>query len=432
VRFEQALAELDGRQPDRMVPDLDRIRALAELLGEPQLTYPTVHVTGTNGKTTTGRVLTSLACAQGLSTGTYTSPHLESVTERIAVCSEAISEEEFGDAYEHLLPYLLTVDAQGEQVTYFETLTALAYLYFADKPVQAAVFEVGMGGRWDATNLVAGDVAVITPIALDHRELGSTVEEIAAEKADIIKPGKVAVVRDQLPSVREIVERRAIEVDASLLMEDRDFRLADRKLALGGQAIRVEGMRDSYDDLFIPLFGEHAARNAAAAVAAMEAFVDRPLPPRTVREGLRHAVSPGRLEILSRRPLVVVDGAHNPAGAEALAPAFREAFTWRRLFVVLAVSSDKDLRGIARALAPFDGEFVVTRYAGGRAADPEVLAAALREQGAEVTISPSVPEALELAHAAADEDDAILATGSLYTVADARRALLAPNGETTR
>jgi dihydrofolate synthase/folylpolyglutamate synthase len=425
VRFEEALAELDGRQPERMVPDLERITALAKLLGDPQLTSPTIHVTGTNGKTTTSRLITAIACAHGLSTGLYTSPHLESVTERISVCGDPISEEDFAETYDHLLPYLLTVDKESDQqVTYFETLTALGFLYFADRPAQAAVFEVGMGGRWDATNLVAGDVAVITPISLDHRELGDTVEEVATEKADIIKPGKVAVVREQLPSVQAIVEKRASDVEASLLLEGRDFSLADRRLALGGQAIRVESMRDAYDDLFIPLFGEHAARNAAAAVAAMEAFLDRPLNPDRVRDGLRTAVSPGRLEVLSRRPLLVLDGAHNPAGAQALASSFPEAFTARRLYVIVAVSADKDVAGIARALRPLDGAFIATRYEGARAADPEVLAAALRDAGTDATVAASLPEAIEDARANADENDAILVTGSLYTVAEARRSLL--------
>ena len=425
MRFEEALAELDGRQPERMVPDLERITALAKLLGDPQLTSPTIHVTGTNGKTTTSRLITAIACAHGLSTGLYTSPHLESVTERISVCGDPISEGDFAETYDHLLPYLLTVDKESdEQVTYFETLTALGFLYFADRPVQAGVFEVGMGGRWDATNLVAGDVAVITPISLDHRELGDTVEEIATEKADIIKPGKVAVVREQLPSVQAIVEKRAEDVEASLLLEGRDFSLADRKLALGGQAIRVESMRDAYDDLFIPLFGEHAARNAAAALAAMEAFLDRPLNPDRVRDGLRTAVSPGRLEVLSRRPLLVLDGAHNPAGAQALASSFPEAFTARRLYVIVGVSADKDVAGIARALRPLDGAFIATRYEGARAADPEVLAAALRDAGADATVATSLLEAIEDARANADESDAILVTGSLYTVAEARRSLL--------
>ena len=425
MRFEEALAELDGRQPERMVPDLERITALAKLLGDPQLTSPTIHVTGTNGKTTTSRLITAIACAHGLSTGLYTSPHLESVTERISVCGDPISEGDFAETYDHLLPYLLTVDKESdEQVTYFETLTALGFLYFADRPVQAGVFEVGMGGRWDATNLVAGDVAVITPISLDHRELGDTVEEIATEKADIIKPGKVAVVREQLPSVQAIVEKRAEDVEASLLLEGRDFSLADRKLALGGQAIRVESMRDAYDDLFIPLFGEHAARNAAAALAAMEAFLDRPLNPDRVRDGLRTAVSPGRLEVLSRRPLLVLDGAHNPAGAQALASSFPEAFTARRLYVIVGVSADKDVAGIARALRPLDGAFIATRYEGARAADPEVLAAALRDAGADATVATSLLEAIEDARANADESDAILVTVSLYTVAEARRSLL--------
>ena len=216
MNFRQALAELDGRQPERMVPDLSRITALADLLDHPERTYPTIHVTGTNGKTTTARLATSIACAHGLSTGTYTSPHLLSVVERLALCGDPIDEQEFADEYERLLPVLREVDGAGERVTYFETLTALAYLWFADKPVSPGVFEVGMGGVWDATNLVAGDVAVICPIALDHPELGSTVAEVAREKAGIVKEGKVAVCREQPEEALDVIARRCAEAGATL------------------------------------------------------------------------------------------------------------------------------------------------------------------------------------------------------------------------
>ena len=427
MKFAEALAELEGRQPERMIPDLSRISALADLLDHPEHTYPTIHITGTNGKTTTSHLISSLACAHGLRAGTYTSPHLASVTERLSVCAEAIGEDEFAEEYGHLLPYLLTVDAESdEQVTYFETLTALAYLWFADKPVSVGVFEVGMGGRGDATNLVGGDVAVLCPIALDHPELGSTVGEVASEKADVIKAGKVAIVREQSEEAMQVIEARAASVGANLLLEGRDFELIDRKQALGGQAIRIRGMRDSYSDMFVPFFGEYAARNAAASVAALEAFLDRPLEATAVRSGLREARSPGRLEIVHRHPLVVLDGAHNPAGAEALAAALPEAFVWKRLILVVAMSANKSLGGIVAALAPLADEVIATRNSSERSAEAMAAADAFRAIGKEAAVSPDVTSAISAALHAAEEDDASVITGSLYTVADARRVLEDP------
>jgi dihydrofolate synthase/folylpolyglutamate synthase len=424
VRFQEALAELESRQPQRMVPDLSRITALAELLDDPELAYPTIHVTGTNGKTTTARIATALACAHGLTTGLYTSPHLLSVTERLQVCGRPIGEREFGEEYEHLLPYLQTIDARGERVTYFETLTALAYLWFADKPVALGVFEVGMGGAWDATNLVAGDVAVLCPIALDHPELGSTVEQVATEKAGIIKPGKTVVCREQAGEAMRVIEDRAEEYEAALLLEGRAFELASRAPAVGGQQVSVRTPNATYDDLFLPLFGEHAARNAAAAVTAVEALFGRELSPDSVRAALASASSPGRLEVVSRQPLLVLDGAHNPAGAAALAAALREAFAWERLLVVLAISANKDVDGIVRELAPLADRVYATRNQSERSSDADRTEAAVAALGVDVRRASSVAEAVEAARADAGEADLILVTGSLYTVADARRALL--------
>ena len=423
MRFADAVADLEARQPQRMVPDLDRITALATLLGDPQLTYPTIHVTGTNGKTTTARLIAAIACGSGLRAGLYTSPHLLSVTERLQLCQEPISEAEFADEYEHLIPYVGAVDARGERVTYFEVLTALAYLWFADKPVGVGVFEVGMGGAWDATNLVAGDVAIIGEIGLDHPELGSTVAEVATEKAGIIKRGKPVVCREQTAEALAVVEARCDDVGATLLLEDRDYEVVDRRRAVGGQLLSVRGIAATYEDLFLPLFGEHAARNAGAAVVAFEAFVGRALDEALVRDALGEATSPGRLEIVERRPMLVLDGAHNPPGAEALAVALREEFTWARLHLVVAVSSDKDLGGIVRSLAPVVDRAYAARYAGERSATVEVVAAGFAERGVATEQFPSVAEALAAARARADEDDLILVTGSLYTVADARREL---------
>src|ERR671936_2945767 len=425
MRFAEALAELDARQPEHLPePSLDRIRQIASLLDDPQLRYPTIHVTGTNGKTTTARVAAAIACTHGLPTGLYISPHLLSVTERIQLCGDPIAEGEFGEEYGHLLPFLRTVDPLGEvRVTYFEALTALAYLWFADKPVSLGVFEVGMGGAWDATNLVAGDVAVLCPIALDHPELGSTVEQVATEKAGIIKPSKTVVCREQPDEAMRVIRARSDEYEAELLVEGEAFDALDRRPAVGGQQLRVRTPRATYDELFLPLFGEHSARNAAAAVTAVEALLGRELSHDAVRAALASASSPGRLEIVSRQPLVVLDGAHNPAGAAALATALREAFTWDRLHLVLAISENKDVDGIVRELVPLADQVYATRNASERSSDAERTRAAAEALGAVVVSSPSVDAAIGAAKADASEGDVIVVTGSLYTVADARRAL---------
>lgn len=426
MRFAEALAELDGRQPEHMPePDLTRITELAKLLGDPQLTYPTIHVTGTNGKTTTARLAAALACELGFATGLYTSPHLRSVTERFLLCGEEIAEEEFAAEYEHLLPFLRVVDERVGRVTYFEALTALAFLWFADKPVALGVFEVGMGGRWDATNVIASDVAVICPIGMDHvAELGPTLEDIAREKAGIIKPGKVAVVREQAPGALRVLEARCAEVGARMVLEDRDFGLAERSAAVGGQLLTIAGHRGRYEDVLLPIFGPYAARNAAAAVVALEELLERPLGEEMVRRALAAARSPGRLEVVSRRPLVVLDGAHNPAAAEALAAALPEAFTWERLHLVIGVFSNKDLGGIAERLAPLADRAYACRTESVRARPAEEVAAAFTARGVAAQSFPNVAEALRAARDAADETDLILVTGSLYTVADARRALV--------
>jgi len=406
-----------------MVPNLARITALAELLDDPQLTYPTIHVTGTNGKTTTARLIADLACAHGLTAGLYTSPHLHSVTERISACGEPISEEAFAQEYERLLPYFLLVDAKGERVTYFEALTALAFVWFSDRPVSLAVFEVGMGGAWDATNLVAGDVAVICPISVDHPELGSTVEQIAAEKAGIVKPGKVVVCREQPPEAFRVIQDRSEAFEARLRYEGRDFAVEDRQGSVGGQLITVRGLFDRYEEVPLGLFGEHAARNAAAAIVAVESFLEKGLSPDAVRSALSAASSPGRLEVVAHRPAIVLDGAHNPAGAEALASALAEAFTWNRLHLVIAVSANKDVDGILAALAPVADRSYAARNTSARSGDAARVAQALARAGVPVETFGSVAEALRAARDSAGADDLILVTGSLYTVADARRAL---------
>jgi dihydrofolate synthase/folylpolyglutamate synthase len=421
VGFQEALADLDARQPTRMVPDLDRIGALADLLDHPERTYPSIHVTGTNGKTTTARLIGRILCGHGLAAGVYTSPHLSSVTERLALCEEAISEEEFAEAYGHLQPYLQEVDRLGQRVTYVETLTALAYLWFADKPVDAGVFEVGMGGRWDATNLVRSEVAVICSIDLDHPELGSTVEEVAREKAAIIKEGSTVVVQDTGPAELAAVEARAKEVDAPVLLLGGEFHVRPRTVAVGGQQISVSTPRGQYKELFLPFHGAHQAENAATALAACEVFMDRALSEGAVREALAGATSPGRLEVVSRNPPVVLDGAHNPEAARALAMALGEAFVWQRLHLVVGILSTKDVDGIVEALDSRADVAYACANSNPRSLSPEGVAEACRRVGIDARPYPTVDAALDAALAVADDEDLILVTGSLYTVADARR-----------
>ncbi|TMK37781.1 MAG: bifunctional folylpolyglutamate synthase/dihydrofolate synthase [Actinobacteria bacterium] len=425
MRFAEALRRLDARQPEHMPgPSLERIREIAGLLDQPQLTYPSIHITGTNGKTTAARVAASVACAHGITVGLYTSPHLLSVTERLSVCGSDITEEEFAQEWEHLEPFLQLVDGRGfGEVTYFEAVTALAFLWFADKPVGLGVFEVGMGGTWDATNLVDGEVAVVTPIGMDHvAELGPTLEDIAGEKAGILKPGATAVFREQEPAAASILAGRAAEVGSTPRWEGQDWEVEERLLAVGGQAFRLRGLHATYDDLYLPLFGDYAVHNAAAGIVAMEALTGQPLHADTLREGLAVVQSPGRLEIVALEPSVILDGAHNPAGAAALAEAMRESFRWERLHLVLAVSANKDLAGICAALAPLADEAYVARNDSVRSADPAEVAATL---GRPALRFASVAEALAAARAAAEPRDVVLVTGSLFTVADAKRALAA-------
>jgi dihydrofolate synthase / folylpolyglutamate synthase len=423
--FADALEALDRRQPEHMPePSLDRIRAVSELMDVPQLTYPTIHVTGTNGKTTIARAAADIACAHGVKSGLFTSPHLHTVRERLSVCGVEISEEEFAEEWVHLAPYLEVVDRQEHGAsTYFEAITALAFLWFADKPVGLAVIEVGMGGSWDATNLVAGDVAVIGEIGLDHPELGSSVQEVATEKAGIIKPGKIVVVREQSDEALKVVEARASDVGATVLLEGRDWDVTARLPAVGGQQFRVQGAHATYDELFLPMFGEHVVRNVAAAIVAVESILGYRLDPDAIRSAIGALRIPGRLEVVARSPLVVLDGAHNPAGAEALARALVEAFTWSRLHVVLAVSSNKDLDGVVAALAPMADVWFPAQNESVRSFPAEHVAERVAAAAGRVADLGTVEESLAAAREAAAEEDLILVTGSLYTVADARRAL---------
>jgi len=437
-RMREVEQEILARTPEHdLEPSLDRIAAVMELLGDPQKAFPVIHVTGTNGKTSTTRMIERLLREAGLSTGRFTSPHLHDIRERIALNGKPIPPEKFIAAYEDVLPYIEMVDTKsvdegGPRMTYFEVVVAVAYAAFADAPVDVAVVAVGMGGSWDATNVADGTVAVVTPIALDHeRFLGSSVEDIATEKAGIIKEGALAVIGVQEPEVTEILLERAAEVGAKPAVEGSAFGVLARDLAVGGQQVSIRGLSGDYNDLFLPLHGAHQGHNAAIALAAVEAFIgggEQPLDIDVVRAGFAEVTSPGRLEIVRRSPTVLVDAAHNPAGAEALRAALEDSFNFARIIGVIAVLADKDATQMLEILEPVLDEVVVTRTTSPRAMSPRSLGALATEIYGEnrVTVVDSLPEALDRAAGLADEGGVaggVLATGSITTAAEVRLLL---------
>lgn len=436
------LREIDeallARAPENDVdPSLAQITAVMELLGDPQRTFPVIHITGTNGKTSTARIIESVLRELGLRTGRFTSPHLHDVRERISIDGAPIDPERFIAAYDDVIPYVEMVDghtlaAGGAPMNYFQTLVAVAYAAFADAPVDVAVIEVGLGGRWDATNVADGAVAVVGPVSLDHtRLLGDSVEEIAGEKAGIIKADARVVSAVQEPDVATILLDAASEVGASVAFDGVDFGVTEREVAIGGQLLTVTGLAATYPELFLPLHGPHQAHNAALAVAAVESFVgggEQLLDIEVLRAGLAAATSPGRLEIVRRSPTVIVDAAHNPHGAQALAEALKDSFAFGRLVGVLAVFADKDATGILETLEPVLDEVVVTRNTSPRAMDPGELGALAAEIFGEhrVTVVRDLPDALDRAAELADEggvNGGIVATGSVVTAAEVRMLL---------
>ncbi len=427
-----------ARAPEHdLEPSLDRIAAVMELAGDPQRAYPVIHLTGTNGKTSTTRIIDALLREMGLKTGRFTSPHLHTMRERISIAGEPISPEKFLAAYDDVMPFVEMVDARsaadgGPRLTFFEVLVAVAFAAFADAPVDVAVLEVGMGGGWDATNVADGSVAVVTPIAIDHTHfLGSTEIEIAEEKAGIIKTDALAVVGVQEPDVAEVLVERANEVGARIAFEGNEFGLLTREVGVGGQQLSLRGLAGDYTDLFLPLHGAHQAHNAAIAVAAVEAFIGggtERLDPDVVRAGLAAATSPGRLEIVRRSPTVLVDAAHNPAGATALRDAIREEFTFARLVGVVAIMKDKDAAQMLEILEPVLDEVVVSRNTSPRSMSPRELGAVAAAIFGDhrVTVVDALPDALDRAAGLADEGGVgggVLATGSVVTAADVRLLL---------
>ncbi|MBM7515870.1 bifunctional tetrahydrofolate synthase/dihydrofolate synthase [Nocardioides nitrophenolicus] len=432
--FDEAEDALLSRWPEtRLEPSLDRIRAFTELLGDPQHAYRSIHLTGTNGKTSTSRMIDALLRALDLRTGRFTSPHVERMSERISVDGEPLDDEAFVRAFNDVAPYMHLVDeAEDHPLSFFEAVVGMAYAAFADAPVDVAVVEVGMGGSWDATNVIDADVAVVTPIAVDHANyLGGTPVEIAREKAGIIKPGAVAVLAQQSAEVAAVLLERAAEVGATVAREGLEFGVVSRTPAVGGQVVTLQGLRGRYDDVFLSLYGAHQAQNAATALAAVEAFVggDEPLGDDIVRGALGEITSPGRLEVVRRSPTVLLDAAHNPHGAEATAAALEDSFQFDPVVGVVGVMGDKDAEGLLAAFEPHLAQVVVTQSSTERAMPAERLAVIAREVFGEdrVTVVPLLSDAIDAAAALAESDGtdalssgAVLVTGSVVTVGEAR------------
>jgi dihydrofolate synthase/folylpolyglutamate synthase len=431
ARVDAIEAALLARWPEnRIAPTLERIQALVDALGSPQLSYPTIHIGGTNGKTTTSRMVDSLLFSMGLRTGRFTSPHLETYRERIAINGQPIDPKDLIFTYNDIAAYFDFIDSRFDNpVSFFEAVTALAFAAFAEHPIDIGVIEVGMGGEWDATNVVKADVSVITPIGLDHMEyLGNTLVEIAQTKAGIIKEGGFAVLSQQEPEVAVELLRKAAEVGADVAREGIEYSVLSRAVAVGGQLVTIQGIKGVYDEIFIPLHGKHQASNAAAALVAVEVFFgENELDIDAVREGFAQVTSPGRCEVIHRDPTIILDAAHNPHGSIALHQTLESEFTFDEIIGVVGVMGDKDARGILVNFEKFMDSIIVTRNSLHRAmevSDLETLA--IEIFGADrVHSSPNLEAAIEKAlkdtiRPLSDESIGIVVTGSVVTVGEAR------------
>ena len=371
--------ELNERWPETKIePSLDRIELLMDLLGHPERSFDVIHIAGTNGKSSTARMVDSLLRAFHRRVGLVTSPHLQRVTERIGIDGQPIHPRDYVRIWHEIKPFVEMVDAQSDvPMSKFEVLVGLSYTAFADAPVDVAVVEVGLGGRWDATNVVTADVSVITPVGMDHTDyLGDTITEIAGEKAGIIKPREdaddpltpnenIVVIAEQDPEAMRVILQQAVDVEAGVARSGSEFAALESRIAVGGQQVNIQGLGGLYEDIFLPLHGEHQAKNAAVALAAVEAFfgasAGHPLDVATVRNGFAQAISPGRLERVRTSPTTFIDAAHNPHGAKALGAALDRDFDFARLIGVLSIFADKDATGILTALEPYLTEGVITQ-----------------------------------------------------------------------
>lgn len=428
--IEQALL---NRWPEtRINPTLERIALLADLLGSPQLSYPTIHIAGTNGKTTTTRLIDSLCFELGLRTGRFTSPHLESFLERISINGEPISEAAMIATYEDVAPYFQLVDERmSHRLSFFEAITGLSFVAFAEHPVDVGIFECGMGGEWDSTNVINAKVSVVTPIGLDHTQyLGDTLTAIATTKSGIIKPGSFAVLARQELDPAQVLMRKCAEVEAIPIREGVEYQVSNRSLAVGGQLISIRGVYGDYEELFLPLHGEHQASNAATALAAVEVFAgEKKLDEELVRSAFAKASSPGRCEIVHRSPTVIIDAAHNPHGAKSLRKTIENEFDFDSVIGIVAPMGDKDTDGILEEFEAIMTTVIITKNSSHRAAPIDELAAQAREifGGERVLTKDSLESAIDAAITQAkfevemnERSCAVLIAGSVISAGEAR------------
>ena len=431
ARIDAIEAALLKRWPEnRIEPTLERIAALVDILGSPQLTYPTIHIGGTNGKTSTSRMVDSLLFEMGLRTGRFTSPHLESFLERIAINGQPIAASEAIFSFNDISAYLDLMDEKFDHpISFFEAITALAFVAFAEHPIDVGVIEVGMGGQWDATNVVDADVSVIMPIGLDHTEyLGETLTEIAQTKAGIIKENGFVVMAQQEPESAVQLLKQAAAMGADVAREGLEYSVLSRAIAVGGQLVTIQGIKQIYADIFIPLHGKHQALNAAAALVAVEAFFgEQDLDIEAVRAGFANVKSPGRCEVLHRDPTIIIDAAHNPHGAAALAETIETEFTFDEVIGIFAPMGDKDVRGILLELEQVMDSIIVTANSSPRAmqiSELELLAAEIF--GSHRTFSaPTLADAIDKAvkdsvRPLSEDTIGILITGSVVSVGESR------------
>ncbi len=437
--LERVYQQLLSRAPEnKMEPRMDPMFRAMEILGEPQKACPVVHITGTNGKTSTARMIESLLQAHDLRTGRYSSPHLVSVTERIAIDGEPVDEETFVRVWDEISPFLEIVDAElverGEnKLTYFEAVTILAFAVFAEVPVDVVVLEVGLGGITDATNVADGDVSVITPISLDHTDLlGDTTELIAQEKIGILKPGGYLVSSVQPVDAADVLLARARELEVPTAFESIDFKLLDRQVAVGGQLLSIQGQAGRYDEIFLPLFGAHQAQNAAVALAAVEAFLgggERELNADLVRDGFAATSSPGRLELVRTAPSILVDAGHNPDGIRVSAEAIKESFGFSRLVLMVCILQEKDAEAMLYTMREEYGDLVedlcITQSSSPRAIPAGELANMAIDAGwpeEDIHVTEDLEDAIEwsVGRAESGEDLAggVLVTGSITLVGE--------------
>ncbi len=433
TRADAVYSALLERQGEQWVqPRVERTRRVLELLADPQRTYRVIHVTGTNGKTSTSRMIESLLRAMGLRTGLFTSPHLERFTERILIDGEPVSDAAIADAWDEIQPFVGMVDAElaaadDAPLTFFELLTVLAFVVAADAPIDVLVLEVGMGGEWDSTNTADGDVAVFTPIDVDHVDrLGATIAEIATVKSGIIKPGAAVVSAAQPDEALRAIRSRAEKEGAHVAVAGDGFALEAQTLAVGGQQLDIRGVAGTYREVYLPLYGAHQGTNAALAVAAVESLIgggSQPLAADVVADGLGNATSPGRLQLVGTAPTVLVDAAHNPHGARALVAALDEAFDIDEWGAVVGILDGKDAVGIMSALVPAVARVFATAPDSDRATDPDVIADVAEAADLPVTVHPTLEDAADAARAWAAESDrrAVVIAGSVVLAGEALR-----------